>query len=94
MFTWNEVDSQLEAEIESALAELSNHDKTSEEYATIVEHVSTLYKLKADRKPKPISPDAVLAVAANIFGIWWLTRYEHENVISSKALGFVIKPRW
>ena len=43
---------------------------------------------------KQISPDTVLIVAANIFGILWLARYERENVIRSKsALGFVLKPR-
>jgi len=92
--TKNEVDSQLDAEIQSALADLTNHEKTSKEYATIVEHVSTLYKLKADRKPKPLSPDAMIAVAANLFGILWLTRHEQEHPITSKALGFVIRPRW
>jgi hypothetical protein len=37
--------------------------------------------------------DTVLLVAANIFGIVWLARYEKENVIRSQsALRFVMKP--
>lgn len=42
---------------------------------------------------KPPSLDTALIVAANIFGILWLTRYEKERVISSKALNFVMKSR-
>ena len=94
MFTRSEIEAKLDAEIQAALGELENLEKTSEEYGTIVERVSKLHKLKAEEKPKPISPDTLLVVAANIFGILWLARYERENVIKSRtALGFVMKPR-
>ena len=87
----------LDAEIISALEKLATiPDKTSEEYGNLVEHISKLHKLKAEEHPrlKPISSDTVLAVAANIFGILWLARYERENVIRSKsALSFVYRPR-
>lgn len=93
MFAKSETEIKLDAEIQSALDELTNHKKTSVEYGKIVDHISELYKLKAER-PKQISPDTVLVVAANIFGILWLARYERENVIKSRsALGFVMKPR-
>jgi chromosomal replication initiation ATPase DnaA len=51
-----------------------------------------LHKLKPEERFKQISPDTVLVVVANIFGILWLTRYERERVINSKALGFVMRP--
>lgn len=99
------IESKLDAEIISALEELEHLEKASEDYGTIVERMSKLHKLKSeesdrshkiksDSKIKPPSLDTVLAVGANIFGILWLTRYERENVIKSKAaLGFVMKPR-
>lgn len=94
MFTKTRIETKLDAEILSALEELASKDKTSEEYGTLVERISKLHKLKAEESPKQISPDTALTVAANIFGILWLARYERENVIKSRsALGFVMKPR-
>lgn len=92
MFPKSPIDTQLEKEIMTLLVKLESLDKKSEEYAKTLDHLSKLYKLKSEDRPKQISPDTVLVVAANIFGILWLTRYERENVISSKALGFVKKP--
>lgn len=93
MFTNSQIDSKLETEIISALDELESHKKTSEEYGVVVDRIAKLQKLKAEQALKPPSLDTVLIVGANLFGILWLTRYERENVISSKALGFVMKPR-
>jgi hypothetical protein len=95
MLIKSQTEIKLDAEIQSALEKLASiPDKTSEDYATMVEHVSTLYKLKTDTRSKPISPDTLLNVAANVFGILWLTRFERENIIPSKsALGFVTKLR-
>jgi len=115
LFIKTQIETKLDAEIQAALKELPNHAKTSEEYASIVKHISELHKLKieeveqtaklkkqeqelADERrfgfSKQISPDTVLVVAANIFGILWLARYEREHVIRSRsALGFVMKPR-
>lgn len=93
MFTKNKTETMLDAEIQSALEELGSTDKKTDEYGDLVERISKLHKLKAEERPKRISPDTALVVAANIFGILWLTRYERENVINSKALGFVMKPR-
>lgn len=94
MFIKSKTESKLDAEIQSALKELESiTDKTSENYGTLVERISKLHKLKTEERPKQISPDTVLVVAANIFGIIWLTRYEKTDVINSKALGFVMKTR-
>lgn len=93
MFTTSETESMLDAEIQAALEELASKDKNSEEYGSLLERISKLHKLKAEERPKPLSRDTALLVAANVFGIVWLTLYEREHVISSKALSFILKPR-
>jgi hypothetical protein len=93
MFTKSETETKLDAEIHSLLAKLKETTKDSEDYGTLVDRIAKLHKLKTEERPKQISPDTALIVAANIFGILWLTRYERENVINSKALGFIMKPR-
>lgn len=93
MFIKTQTETKLDAEINSLLDKLSE-TQDSQEYTTTLERISKLHKLKTEEKSKPISPDTVLVVAANIFGILWLARYERENVVRSQsALKFVMKPR-
>lgn len=89
--TPSKTESLLTAEIEASIEALPKTARTSEDYAKRVDLIATLHKLKTEERSKPISKDTVAVVAANIFGILWLTRYEKEHVISSKALGFVFK---
>jgi uncharacterized protein (DUF342 family) len=95
MFTKSQTEVELDTEIRALLRRLKETEKDSEEYKTLVEHVSKLHKLKCEESPrmKPISPDTVLVVAANIFGLLLITNYERENVITSKAFGNILKPR-
>lgn len=92
MFIKSQTGTQLDAEIQSALEELKIHDKTSEKYGDLVDHIAKLHKLKTEERFKLISPDTVLVVAANIFGILWITRYEREHAITTKSLGFILRP--
>lgn len=93
MFIKTQTETKLDAEINSLLDKLSE-TQDSTEYTTYLERISKLHKLKTEERSKPISPDTVLVVAANIFGILWLARYERENVVRSQsALKFVMKPR-
>lgn len=96
MFPKSEIQTKLDAEINSALEKLEAiPDKTSKDYGNLVDHISRLHKLKAEEKPKlSISPDTALIVAANIFGILWIARYEKTDVIKApRAFGHVMKPR-
>ena len=89
----SQIDSKLDAEIAFLLDELAKHRESSEEYATTVERIAKLEKLRTERL-RPPSMDTVLLVGANIFGILWLARYERENVIKApNAFRMILKPR-
>lgn len=96
MFIKTHIQSQLDAEITSALDKLSAMpDKDTKEYGELVDRISKLHKLKTEERFKlPFSVDTALVVGANLFGILWLTRFEKEHVIKApKAFGMVMKPR-
>lgn len=93
MFAKSPIENELDKAIISSLKELDNIESKSEEYGVVVDRITKLHKLKAEQAIKPPSMDTVLIVGANLLGILWVTRYERENVITSKALGFVMKPR-
>lgn len=94
MFTKSQIHTKLDEEILAALKELDGHETTSEEYGVVVDRITRLHKLKSEEKIELPSLDTVLLVGANVFGILWLTRYESTGeFISSKALGFIMRPR-
>lgn len=87
-----EIESLLDTEIRAALEKLATiQDKTSGDYGDLVEHISKLYKLKAEESPKRISRDTALLVGANVFGILWTTQHERLHVIPTKAFGLILK---
>lgn len=83
----------LEKEIDRVLAEASFMDPKSKEYADIADNVERLYKAKSFEKSTSISPDTLAVVAGNLLGIALILGYEQSHVITSKALGFVLKGR-
>lgn len=83
----------LQKEIDRTLVQLKSHSPTTEEYGTIVDRLVKLYQMNEKDQPSSVSPDTMILVAANLLGIALIIRHEHANVITSKALGFVQKPR-
>lgn len=85
----------LEKAIDDALMELAGLNADSEEYAKVLEKIERLYKLlePSPEPSKPVSKDALLMVAGNLAGIALILGYERAHVITSKALGFIIKSR-
>ena len=89
----SEAEANLEIEIIKALAELRNHAASSEEYGTVVDRIAKLHKLKTEDSPKPVDPNTVILAGTNLLGIALILRHEYLNVLTSKALSFVIKTR-
>lgn len=84
---------ELQTQIDKLLRTLDDQQPNSEEYGTTVDKILKLHKIQEDLKPESISPNTALTVAANLIGIAMIVRHEHLNVITSKALSFVLKPR-
>lgn len=82
--------SEKYAMIVERIAEL--HKLKSEEAQNQIQIEEINMKFKADRRLKLPSSDTVLVVVANVVGILLITRYERENVVTSKGLGFIMRP--
>jgi hypothetical protein len=65
----------------------------SEEYAKMAEQASKLYSLKEHNSKRRVSPDTMALVLGNLFGIVLIVRHERMNVVTSKALSFILKLR-
>lgn len=93
MFNPSKSNAKLEKAMDELVVQLGDHPESSDEYGAILERMSKLHKIQEDRKPESISPNTALTVAANLIGIAVIVRHEHLNVITSKALSFVLRPR-
>lgn len=83
----------LDEMIANAHSEAASFEVFSDEYAVAVKNIAELYKIRTsiEEKQDKFSKDQMLAVAGNLAGIIAILGYERVHVISSKALGFVMK---
>jgi hypothetical protein len=93
MFPTPKEKSRLDIEIDQLILELKDHESTSEEYAKIVEQLNRLMKIRSENRPARVSPDTWATIGANLLGIVMITWFERENVITSKASGFIQRIR-
>ena len=85
--------SPLDEQIQLLLLEMGQSDVYSDEYSTMITRLSLLYKLKEIEKPERVSKDTLALIAGNLSGIILILGFEKANIVTSKALGFVMKAR-
>lgn len=91
----------LELEVDRILKEMQNVKVTSEEYKAMVARLQVLCEAKereivenTSLSPwRSISPDTIVTVAGSLLGIMIIVWHEKADVITSKALSFVLKGR-
>lgn len=84
---------RLEEEVDRLLTELGALQPESEEYQTVSKQLETLYKLRPIKRAERVPVETWMAVAGNLAGIAAIIVFERSNVLTSKALGFVLKSK-
>lgn len=82
---------RLNQVIDKLLILMEETDPLSAEYATLADQLSVLTKNKETLSPKLVSPDTLAVIAGNIAVAVLILNYEQMHVVTTKALGFVIK---
>lgn len=85
--------SGLDKAIDMLFAEMQGFTADTDEYTSMVAHMDTLYKLKEIDKPERVSRDTLAIVAGNLVAAAMILGYERANVVTSKALSFMLKTR-
>lgn len=83
----------LEVAVNRAIRKLNVMETGSEEYEATLAALVKLHKMKEDEKPESVSKDTMLIVGANLVGILMIISHEHVNVVTSKAIGLLLRPR-
>ena len=85
--------SELETEIDILIGRIRRTEPTDENYSKLIGMVERLNALKGEPREK-ISPNTILTVFGSILGIVLVIGHEEiGNVISSRALNFVLRGR-
>lgn len=90
IFTKRDKRTEIEKEIDKCILALAEEAETPEQFEEIID---LLKKRQTLNEKKTVSPDTIAIIAGNLLGIALILGYEKANVITSKALGFVIKGR-
>lgn len=83
----------LEIAIDKALRDLNRHVIGDEDYVRTLDAIVKLHKMKIEEKNSLVKKDTLIIVGANILGLLMIIRHEHVNVITSKAMGLLLRPR-
>lgn len=89
----NNDDPTLDDVITSLLIQMDSHDAHSAEYAQMADQLTKLYEMKNQKKFNRPSADTLAVVGGNLAGILLILNFERAGVITSKALGFVMKTK-
>jgi hypothetical protein len=83
----------LEDELIHGLKKLKTHSPDTEGYAKTLDQVVRIYKIKEEQKSSSVSRDTLALVGANLLGIVMIIKHENLNVITSRAMNLILKPR-
>lgn len=83
----------LEGEIERGLRELKFHDASSDEYQKRLDRIVVLYRMLEEDKSNSVSSDTLAVIFGNLMGVFMIVKHEHVNVITSRAMQFLLSPR-
>jgi uncharacterized protein (UPF0335 family) len=93
MFKKQKEPSKLDEAINEVYREMAGVTADSKEYAAMVKQLKVLHKMKTQESAFRVTPDTALIVAANVLGIVVIVSHERVAVITSKALGLIMRLR-
>lgn len=83
----------LDKVIHNLEQEIDTHEGHTKEYAAMTDQLTKLYAARENTTPDRISKDTMAIIAANLAGILIIVGYESKNVVTSKAMSFLLKLR-
>ncbi len=83
----------VDGEITRIVAAMEEQEVTNGEYSKLLNRLEGLQKIRMEEKPDKASANTILTAAANLVGILLIIRHEHVNVITSRVMNMVLKPK-
>jgi len=84
---------KIDEEIEDVLNEMRTVSSASPEYTTMAKNLAILQAIKSKDAERKVKIDTILLVGGNLLGIAMILYRERTDIITSKAVNFVLKGR-
>lgn len=86
--------SKFDKPVDELIAELAGLMGDAEEYAKTVQNLRVLMEAKSlEPKPNTISAETWAIIGGNLAGIIAILSFEKANVLTSKALSMILRPK-
>ena len=82
----------LDKAIEDLLYQMSTYDGFTNEFVVMADQLTKLYAIKEKKKDR-VSLDTMVTVGGNLASILLIVNYEQANVLTSKALGLLLRTK-
>lgn len=83
----------LEKEIDEVIKIMGRHQPDSKEYTTMADNLVKLQKANEQNANRKVKWDTIWTVGGSLGGIALMLWHERANIITTKALGFILKGR-
>lgn len=92
-FFQHEPSKPIEPLIDAVVAEMEQKGPDSDDYERLLAYLERLNEIKAKNRQEPVSRDTIALIAGNFLGIVAIVAYEQKHVMTSKAFGWITRPR-
>ena len=83
----------IDGEINHVLDTMSNMKHITEEYEIAAKALKLLCEARSKPAANRLSAETLVTVTANLLGIMLIIKHEQFNVMTSRAMGLIIKPK-
>jgi len=80
--------------IDDVLKFMKSYQPNSEEYSKAVSNLKELCEARSKKPSRIVEVDTIILAATNLLGIILILNHEQLHVITTKAIGFVVKGRF
>lgn len=92
-FSAEDKDEILDKQIAAVSLEMDRIGVAHEDYSKMLDHLKTLYEIKAKKRRDPVSRDTMALIGGNLLGIFVIVAYERTHVSASKGFNQLLRPK-
>jgi len=83
----------IDEEVERVVGIMKEVNPDQDSYGVMAGNLVKLSQARSENARRDIDPNVVMTVAANLVGILIILKYEKFDILTSKAISMIVKPR-
>lgn len=83
----------LDEEVERVVSVMKDVDPSDDRYGAMAANLVKLSQARSENSRREIDPNVIIGAITNIVGILVILKYEKFDILTSKAINMIVKPR-